>query len=142
MNVQKLGMATLVGTVVNFLTGWLLFGILLKSTYAGGYTAEAMAVTKSSEQENLMFYALGSLAFALLLAYIYERWAGIRTFVTGATAGAIIWMLVAIQIDSNFLASTNWFANNYLVLLDIIGYGIIGAITGGVVGWMLGYNRS
>ncbi len=142
MNVTKLLLATLVGAVVNFLAGWLIYGMLLMDTMKNGMTEAAKAVMKGPGEEIIPLYFVSSVFAALMLAYIYERWAGIRTMVAGATAGTVIFMLMALNIDLGFMAGMNMFNGNSMLIVDVLVYGVFGALTGGAVGWMLGYNRN
>lgn len=142
MNVTKLLLATLVGTIVNFLTGWVLYGMLLMDTMKNGLTAGAQALMKPEGEENLAMYFVSGLFYTLIFAYVFERWAGIRTFTSGAIAGAVISALMALNIDTGFLAGMNFLASTSIIFVDAIAYAIMGALTGGAVGWMLGYNRN
>jgi hypothetical protein len=96
MNTKVL-LAALAGTVTSFLTGWVIYGMLLKGYFDGQVMEGARSVMRA--EPTMWAIALGCLAWALLLALIYSRWAGISTFKSGAIAGAWVTGLVAAGAD-------------------------------------------
>lgn len=93
-------------------------------------------------EPDLILIALSCLVGAFLLAYIFEKWAGIRTLAAGAMAGAIISGLMTLSYDLGFLAMTNMFSSPSGIVTDVLVSAVSGAIGGGSIGWMLGFNRS
>jgi hypothetical protein len=130
---------TVAGAVVFFLGGWLIYGILLKSYFEGTMSASAKAVMNA--EPNFVPLILAQLAFGALFAYIFDQWATIRTFAGGLKAGAIIMFFLALGFD---LQMTAFFKDMHVgspympILVDIIAATILGAITGGVIGLVLG----
>lgn len=139
MDTSKLIMGTIVGTIVFFLAGWLIYGMLLANVMESGMTPEGLAVSKA--EPNLVLIALSNACWALMYAYIFERWAGIRTWMTGGVAGAILGFLSATAIDLSFLSMTNMFKGFGSIIPDILGSTVLCAIGGAAIGWALGYNR-
>ncbi len=139
MNTSKLIMGTIVGTIVFFLAGWLIYGILMEKMMDSMLTAEGKAIQK--EMPNLVGIAVSNAFWALLYAYIYERWAGIRTWQTGAAAGAVLGFLTAASIDISFLSMTNMYSSISGIVVDILASTLLSAIGGAAIGWALGYNR-
>ena len=88
MDTKKLLTGTLVGTVVAFICGYLLFGMALSS-----YMAENASHVA---EPNMAFLIAGHVVYAGLITYIFLQWAGIKTAATGAKAGAIIALLGAL----------------------------------------------
>ncbi|NOT37243.1 MAG: hypothetical protein HOP11_07675 [Saprospiraceae bacterium] len=129
------------GAIVNFLAGWGLYAGLLKNVMADGMTEAAKSIQLPEEQHKIAFYFVGGLFFSLMLAYIYERWAGIRTLQTGAIAGAVIGALISLNIDFNFMAGMNWYNGYSVLFINTIVSAVMGTLTGGAIGWMLGYKR-
>ena len=142
MNYVKLLLATVGGAVANFLAGWLVYGMLLGDSMGNGMSDAAKATMLPMEQHHIVYYFLGSLFFALLLALIYERWANIRTFMTGAIAGAVIAGLYELSISCNFMAGMNWYTSMSTPIMSALITALMGGLTGGVVGWLLGWNRN
>lgn len=143
MKATKIILATVAGGIVNFLASWLIYGILLADTFEKGMNSEVSKVLNKPEAEmNYVLLFLASLASAALLAYIYERWAKISTFTTGAVAGAVIFFLVSLSMELSYLAMTTMYANNMAVVWAVLTSTLVGAITGAAVAWVLGFKRS
>ncbi|HMW38674.1 MAG: DUF1761 family protein [Saprospiraceae bacterium] len=141
MNTTKLLLATLGGAIASWLCGWLIYGMVLMGPMKEAMTDGAKAIMKPDGTESMILYFVSSLFFALLLAYIYERWGNIRTMQTGAMAGAIIGILFAMSIDTGIMAGSDMFNSHMVLVYDAMGYLVMGGVTGAVVGWILGYNR-
>jgi hypothetical protein len=78
------------------------------------------------------------LVSALLLAYIFEKWAGIKTFVGGLKGGAIVFFLMSLSFQLMFMAFWNLTKNYIPFVADVVGSTVLGAIGGGVIGQVLG----
>lgn len=139
----KVLLATLAGGVVSFLLGWLVFGILLKSTYDGMLTETGITAMRSeADMMNYMWaMVLSNLVYGLLLAVIFSRWASISTFQGGAIAGGVIAFLVVLSFDLSMYAMMNTWRGGAGLLIDPLVNGVVGAVVGGVVGWVLGYGQ-
>jgi hypothetical protein len=131
-------LAALAGGVAFFLLGWLVWGILLMDILKE-MNPQFEGVEKNPPDLLLIF--LSNLAFSLLIALLYSRWAGINTFMGGLMGGAWVFGLMAVSLDLMFLASTNMMSTGGAAL-DIIANIVVGAVVGGVVGWVLGYKRA
>ena len=83
-------------------------------------------------------YLLFNLVWCSLLVFVFDRWAGIRTFSSGALCGAAIMVAVVLGINFGYLAFFNLLQNSALVILvKVIAMAITGAVAGGVMGVML-----
>ncbi len=140
MNTQRLLIATLVGGLAYFLAGWLLYGFLFKNQVDNFWTPAAKALEKP--QPDMPVLILSCLVGALLLTFIFERWANIRTWKTGAIAGAIIVGLVTLNFDLSIVSMTTFMTGIGAAIIDSVLGAVLGAITGAAVGFALGYNRS
>lgn len=138
MNTNKILLAALAGTVTLFLLGFLGYGLALEKFFI----ENAGTASGVSKGEDMVWWAmiLGHIAMGLLLAIIFGRWAGIKTFVTGAKAGAIILVLIAIGYDFIGYGTSN-LMNLTGVIGDVVLQAVIGAIAGGVVGLVLGSGK-
>jgi len=125
MNFTKFLIAALVGSIVYFLLGWLVYGILFTEIYP------------PSEKERLLFVFLGCLSFATLLSYVFNKWAGISSWMSGAKAGAILGFLIAVYMNL-FMYSGMAEVNYQNMLLDIALGTVMGAITGAFVAMFSG----
>ncbi len=139
--ITRLLAAAVAGGVAMFVFGFLIYGLVLDPllmrpnmlTYTG----------LMNDPPGFVPLALGNLVSGFLLAYIFEKWAGIRTIATGVQAGAIIWFLFALSMQLMFLAFMNLSKNYIPAISDVIGSTLLGGIAGGVIGFVLGImNRS
>ncbi len=137
MDFQKILLATLGGAVTLLLAGFVIWGLCLESIQSS-HTIHYEGLRY--EQPKMVLLAIAQVLFALLLAIIYNRWAGIKTFLSGAKAGAMIAFLVGLSHSMMMMSMLNlhgW-AN---VAMDSVGNLLWGAIGGGVVGWILGRGQ-
>ncbi len=135
MNTKVL-LATLAGAVATFLSGWVLYEKALK----GFFDSETL-LKESMRGDSMIMWGIfvGCLAWSLLLALLYSRWAAITTFKSGAMAGAWIFFLVALGAEFFSYATINVMSMNAALVEPIIN-AVQGAIAGGVIGWVLGYG--
>ncbi len=136
MNTNKLAIGALLGFVVYFLGGFLFYTIVFKDIMAS--SNPGMAGTQ--RDPDMAAIVIGNLAAAFLLAYIFEKWASIRTWMSGAVAGATIGGLYGLAYDSLIHGTSNLMTWKG-VLADVIVYALLSALAGAVIGWYLGYKR-
>ena len=139
MNTNKLITAGLIGSVVAFILGWIIWGNLLTGIM-GEYSGTASGVMRGEEEMLWLPLILGHLGLGFLLAIIYERWATISTFATGAKAGAVIGLLVSFANNMIMLGTTHLMQPTGAII-DILASVVSMGITGGVVGWWLGRGK-
>jgi hypothetical protein len=137
MNTNKLLVGALIGGVAYFLIGWILYGMVFMDTMA-----KMMPKMADIQREpDMIAMIIGNLVAGFLLAYIFEKWAGIRTFMGGLVAGATIGFLIAFGYDSVMHGTTN-LMNWGAVILDSVIYTVMSGLAGGLIGWWLGYKRA
>lgn len=134
--ITRVLLATLVGGIVMFGLGFLIFGVLLDAYMKANMSAEAAKLMK--DPPNFILIFVSNLVFAWLLAFIFERWASIKTFVTGLIAGAIIFGSIALAIDLQFAATMNLMTGFAPIIVDVLAVAVLGGISGGVIGLVLG----
>ena len=119
MKIKNFLIAGIVGGIIDFLLGWLLYGILFRDQFPG-------------EMPNMLFIFLGCMTFGFFVAYIFTKWASITNFTTGMRAGAVIGLFTALM--SNFFMRSNSLNVDYSnMLLDIAITLVMGAIVGASV---------
>lgn len=136
MNTNKLIFGTLLGFVGYFMGGFLMYTIVFKDLLAS--TNPGMSGVQA--EPNLIVLVVGNLAASFLLTYIFEKWAGIRTWMSGAISGAMIGALIAFSYDCMLLGTSTLMTWSG-VFVDTLVYAIISAIAGALSGWMLGFKR-
>jgi len=133
--------ATLAGGVVFYAVGFVLFGIVLDPILRN-YMTQYPGLIKEP-MPDLLFLPLWNLVMAFLFAFVFEKWAGVRTFVGGLKAGAILMFLVALILDLNYLAFMNLWKGPIGVTVEIIASTALGALAAGAVASVLGMmNKS
>lgn len=119
--------AGILGGMVNFLLGWLFYGILFINVFP----------QSEESSQSMLFIFLGCMTFGLFVSYIYTQWAQISTIATGAKAGAIIGLFVGLFFNFFNLAMNSEAVLN-LAALDVGISVMMTAITGGVIGLVNG----
>ena len=127
MKTKNFLIAGIVGGIVDFLLGWLFYGIIFLDTFP----------QPEESSETMLFIFLGCLTFGLFVSYIYTQWAQISTFSTGAKAGLIIGLFVGIYYNFFNLAMGPE-TTMQLAALDVGISIVMTAIIGGVIGLVNG----
>lgn len=136
MDIKKRILATLAGFVVFFLLGWILYGMLLMDFFNSNQ-GTATGVMRTDTEMIWWALALGNLLQAYLLVYIFGNWANITTFGEGFKAGLVIGLVIGYGVDLTMYGTTN-IMNLTGALVDPLVVGVMMAISGGVIGWVLG----
>jgi hypothetical protein len=109
------------GGIINFLGGWVFYGMLFKNQFPEG------------ENMNMLFIILGCMTFGFLLSYIFNKWANINTLNGGLMAGAILGLFLGLW--SNFFQARMLAEPDYQLMLLDVGISIaMGALTGAGIG--------
>ncbi len=135
MNAQKRILATVVGTVVAFFGGWIIYGMLAEGLFEGH-----MDNSLSRGEENMIWWALilGNLFLAYLLAYIFEHWnGGVKGIMAGLKIGVMIGLIMALGYDF-MMYSMSTMMDLTGLFIDVICSGLWMGLTGGAVGFMYG----
>jgi hypothetical protein len=129
--------ATVVGGIAFFILGGVLYGLVLDPMVMKP-NMNPDAVKLMNDPPVWVPLVLANFVSAFLLAYIFDKWAGIRTFRGGLEGGAIVWFLISLSFQLMFLAFMKM-SNNYIpAIADVVGSIVMGAIGGGVIGQVLG----
>lgn len=133
--ITRVLVATLAGAVVLFLLGYLIFGVLLNS-YMQANVMQYAGMMKNPP--NIMMLIVANLAFAWLLAFVADYWAGIRNFASGLKLGALITFPLIIWSTLRFEAFIDLYIGYALIIVVVLAATLLGAIAGGVIGLVLG----
>ena len=116
MKIKNFLITGIVGGTIDFLLGWLLYGLLFRDQFPG-------------EMPNILFIFLGCMTFGFLVAYIFTKGMPITKFASGIVSGAVIGFFLSLW--SNFFMRSNSLNVDYQnMILDII----ISIVTGAIVG--------
>lgn len=135
----KILLATLLGTIVYFLFGWLVFEGLL-GKYMSANTIQIAGFKKTEAESSMLMLVVSCAAYALLLAILMGQWTQVSTFREGLKIGAITGILVATMTNFYWYSSSHFFNGFQPVLADIAAAGLTVGVMGGAIGWFLGYR--
>ena len=134
----RLIVASVVGAIVSFLLGWLIFGILAANFYTANMNHFA-GLDKMPPDLIALFAA--NFFFAFMMAYIFDQWAKITTWMEGAKAGAWLSFLWILSFDLFMWAFMNVLGKKVLAV-DVLLNAVLGAIIGAVIAFVLGYKKA
>ena len=126
MNAKNLSLSGLAGAVTNFLLGWIFYGKLFYDSFP----------QPEESTNNLLLIFLGCLVFSLFIAFIFIQWAQIKTFATWAKGGAIIGLFMGVNYNIWAVIMDNRDLQTFL--LDTALSVVLTALTGAVIGWIVG----
>ena len=121
MNTKNFIIGGIAGGIINFLGGWVFYGMLFSNQFPEG------------ENMNMLFIFLGCMTFGFLLSYIFNKWAQIGTLNGGLMAGAILGLILGLW--GNFFQLSMAAEPEYQLRLLDVGITIaLGALTGAGIG--------
>ena len=136
---KKLILAAIAGSVIQFLLGWLIYGILL-ANFMDSQTTHYDGLIKDMNTGSFMILVyLAGLAMSFLLAFIFQRWAKFESILKGLTGGMILGFFIALSYDLNSFSMMNLISVNAMIV-DVIAYAVIIGIVGAIIAWILGYG--
>lgn len=133
MDIKKFLIGGIIGGILLFLIGWLVYGILL-SDFMKTHPGTAQGVDRA--EMNMMYLVFGNLLMGFLLTYIFLK-ANVNTLSGGLVTAGIIGFLMTASYDSVMYATTN-IASKKMILADVIAFTVMAAIAGAVIGMVLG----
>jgi hypothetical protein len=136
MNSQKFIVGGIVGGIVFFLLGWVVYGMLLKDFMAANFSSSMR------EDADTIWWALilGQIAAGFLLAYIIGK-AGATSAGGGAGIGFIVGLLVCLSYDLTLYGISTTITSLKGLAADVAASAVIGAVAGGAVGWVMGMSK-
>ena len=129
--------AVLGATVTAFFIGWLIFGLILSSYYK---SQTIFYAGLEKDPPEMWAIIIMNLSWSVLLVYIFQVWAEIKTFMKGLTAGLTIFFLVILGFDISMYGFMNLMSFQS-ILVDIVANTILGGLVGGVAGLILGIGE-
>ncbi len=128
---KKIIAATLCSSLVLFLGGGLLFGVLFKEQMVTYMSAIGSCANPSPDMLHIV---LANLVLSLLLALLLHR-LHISTFKSGAIAATWICLLIALWFDA-WMFATFHFMTLSMFVLDVLSNTLLGTLGGGVIGFI------
>ncbi len=123
MNVKNFIVGGIVGGIVDFLMGWLIWGILLKETFPA---------PEGSGPENIMFIFLGCMSFGFMLSYIFAQGETVLKCVPGIkfAVGVALFMSLANNFFGNMYKDT---IDVKMVAIDVVASLVVAAVVGAAI---------
>ena len=131
--------ATVAGGIAFFVLGFVIYGLILDPMVMKPNMVIYAGLMK--ETPTWIPLILANFVSAFLLAYIFDKWASISTFISGLKGGAIVWFLISLAYQLMFVAFMNLSKNYIPPIADVAGSIVMGAIGGGVIGQVLGMMK-
>lgn len=133
MNVKNLLIGGIVGGILFFLLGWLIYGILLKD-YMAHNTGKIGDVSRANME--YIYLIAGCFLEGLILAYVFDK-ANVKSFSGGMVTGGIVGFLFIGSFDLSVYATTLVYSKHSM-MADIVAYTLMFAIAGAIIGMIMG----
>ena len=139
MDSKKLLIGTLVGGIALFLLGYLFYGLLLMNFFSQHSHAPAGA---DKAMSDIIWWALilGNFVTGALLTYVILKAGNVAPIGKAAGIAGTVGFLTALGTDLVRYATANSFDHTAL-LADVVVFTIMTAITGGIIGAVLGMGK-
>ncbi len=138
MNIKKLLIGGIVGGILYFGLGYLIYGNLLMS-FMQNHPGTAMNVDRAEADFQFLYLIIGNLAMGFLLAYIFVK-SSINSMGGGFVTGGIVGLLISVGFDSVMYATTN-IASKTGIAADVCAFTVISAIVGAAVAMVMGMGN-
>lgn len=133
MNLKKLFIGGIVGGIVFFLLGWLIYGVCLME-FMSTHTALPAPTGVNRPMPLFPYLLLGNILSGFLFAYIFLK-ANVNSFVGGLSFAAVVGLLISSSYDS-IMYSTTYLVSRTGVLADVAGFTVMCAVSGAVIGFI------
>lgn len=142
MRITKLITATLVGTIIYLIVGWIVFEYLLGS-YTNANTTQIVGFKKNEQESSMLMLILSCTAYALLLSSLMLYWINTSfNLKEGFKLGAVVGILVATMTNTYWYGTSHFYNNVTPMILDIIAASITVGIMGGAIALVLSYLKN
>ncbi|HNU89301.1 MAG TPA: hypothetical protein PKJ94_13455 [Ferruginibacter sp.] len=136
MDLKKLFMGGIVGGILFFLLGWLIYGMLLMD-FMNNHTGAAGNVSRS--EPDFLYLAIGNLAMGFLLAYIFVK-SNVNSMAGGFITGAVLGLLMSVGYDCMIYGTTTVISKTAMAA-DVAVSTVMTAIAGAVVAMVMGMGK-
>ena len=136
---KKLILAAIAGSVVQFLFGWLVYGLVL-ANFMNSHTTHYDGLMKDMNSGSFIILVfISGLLMSFLISFILQRWAKFEKFLQGLGAGMLIGFFMAFSFDLYSLSMMNLISVSAMIA-DVIANTVVVGVVGGVIAWVLGYK--
>lgn len=127
--------STVVGGIVFFILGFLLYGMLLDPWMKANITQYAGLM---KEIPDMVPLAGMNLVWAGMIAFVADNWAKANDLGSGMKVGGILMLFASIAVNLGYTAFMNMFQSLLVPVVDSVVWTFIGVVSGGVIGIVLG----
>jgi hypothetical protein len=138
MDIKKLFMGGIVGGILFFGLGYLIYGNLLAG-FMHKNPGTATGVERAMEDIQFLYLAIGNLAMGFLLAYIFVK-SNVNSLGNGLVTAAVVGALVSVGVDCVTYATTN-VTSKTAMAADVAATTVMCAIVGAIVGMLMGMGK-
>lgn len=136
MDLKKLFMGGIVGGILFFLLGWLIYGMLLMD-FMNNHTGAAGNVSRT--EPDFLYLAIGNLAMGFLLAYIFIK-GNVNSMAGGFITGAVLGLLMSVGYDCMIYGTTTVISKTAMAA-DVAVSTVMTAVAGAVVAMVMGMGK-
>lgn len=136
MDIKKLFLGGIAGSVAHFFLGWLIYGTLLADFMAKhpGTLAVPMKL-----EPDFLYLIIGNLAFGFLQAYIYVK-GNVNTVVNGIVTGGILGLLMSVGFDCITYGTTDTVSKTAMTA-DVVAATVMTAIVGAIIAIVINMGK-
>lgn len=138
MDIKKLFIGGIVGGIVFFGLGYLIYGNLLTG-FMQKHPGTATGVDRAMEDLQFLYLIIGNMAMGFLLSYIFVK-SNVNSMGSGFVTAGIVGALVSVGVDCMMYATTNVISKTAMAA-DVAATTVMCAITGGIVGMIMGMGK-
>ncbi len=139
MDRSKFTLAGVIGGIVYFFLGWLVYGIVLRDVTALPDDIRAV-VEYPPEEFKMSFMIISCLVYGLFLSFIASYWAKVSTLGGGFKVGAIVGVFVTLAVG---FGMSSMFRMNTIpqIFINAVAEIVCAGGAGAVIGWFLGRGK-
>lgn len=130
--IKKILISIIIGTIAYYLFGWFIYDFIL-GKYTHLHTTQLIGFKKTEEQFSLSLIIISCAAYSALLSFILIYLLNIKQLLKAFLISSVIGVLVAVMTDSYWFATSNFYSNYLVIILDIIA----ASITVGFMGFIM-----
>ncbi len=135
MDIKKLFIGGILGGILFFLLGWLIYGTLLMD-FMKAHPGPSANINRAEADMDFLYLAIGNLLSGFLMAYIFVK-ANVNTLVNGFITAAVIGLLMSASYDCIMYATTT-IASKKMMMADVIASTVMSGVVGAIVGMVMG----
>jgi len=138
MDIKKLLIGGIVGGILFFGLGYLIYGNLLAG-FMANHPGTATGVDRTMENFEFMYLGIGNLAMGFLLAYVFVK-SNVNSMTGGLVTGGVIGLLVSVAYDCMIYGTTNVISKTAMAA-DVAATIVMCAIVGAVIAIVMNMGK-